>query len=59
MSQYLEFLRYVCRAGASSAKLAELNPYVSINTLTSPLDDNTDLDYLSQYQVKSIADVKI
>ena len=47
---YLYFL-FVFRAEASAVKLAELNPYVSIKALTSPLDDSTDLQYLTQYQV--------
>ena len=40
------------RAEASAARLAELNPYVSIQTLTGCLDDTTDLSYLQNYQVK-------
>ncbi len=40
-----------CRAEASCARLAELNPYVSVKTLTSPLDETTDLSVLKEYQV--------
>ncbi|ESO94579.1 hypothetical protein LOTGIDRAFT_232383 [Lottia gigantea] len=38
------------RAEASSHHLSELNPYVSIKTLTQKLDEKTDLSYLKQYQ---------
>ncbi|XP_053405676.1 ubiquitin-like modifier-activating enzyme 6 isoform X2 [Mercenaria mercenaria] len=38
------------RAEASVPRLSELNPYVSIHTLTTPLNDSTDLQYLKQYQ---------
>ncbi|KAJ8299843.1 hypothetical protein KUTeg_022590 [Tegillarca granosa] len=38
------------RAEACSGLLSELNPYVSINTLTSTLNMETDLSYMTQYQ---------
>jgi hypothetical protein len=39
------------RAEASEHRLRELNPYVSIDTLTSELNESTDLQYLKQFQV--------
>ena len=41
----------VCRAEACAGKLAELNPYVQISTLTEPLTVSTDPSYLQQFQV--------
>ncbi|XP_041365685.1 ubiquitin-like modifier-activating enzyme 6 isoform X1 [Gigantopelta aegis] len=38
------------RAESSAGRLAELNPYVSIHTLTYPLTEDTDLSYLVQFQ---------
>ncbi|XP_012944645.1 ubiquitin-like modifier-activating enzyme 6 [Aplysia californica] len=38
------------RAEASSPHLAELNPYVSVMTMTQPLTCDSDLSYLSIYQ---------
>ncbi|XP_060555523.1 ubiquitin-like modifier-activating enzyme 6 [Ruditapes philippinarum] len=38
------------RAEASVHRLRELNPYVSIDTLTSALNESTDLQYLKQFQ---------
>lgn len=39
------------RAAACSERLAELNPYVPVKTLTTPLDETTDLNFLNEYQV--------
>ena len=41
------------RSVASRDRLAELNPYVSVDTLSTKLDENTDLSYLKQYQVST------
>lgn len=38
------------RAEASVHRLSELNPYVSLNILTYSIEDDTDLEYLKQYQ---------
>ncbi|BFY97150.1 hypothetical protein BsWGS_00190 [Bradybaena similaris] len=38
------------RAEACSPRLAELNPYVSIMTMTQPLTGSSDLTYLTNYQ---------
>ncbi|CAL1537293.1 unnamed protein product [Lymnaea stagnalis] len=38
------------RAEASSQHLAELNPYVSVVTITESLTEETDLSYLRNYQ---------
>ncbi|XP_064619138.1 ubiquitin-like modifier-activating enzyme 6 [Lineus longissimus] len=38
------------RADASCAKIAELNPYVSVKTLTSPLSESSSLDYMKEFQ---------
>ena len=42
------------RAEASVHRLSELNPYVSLNILTYSIEDDTDLEYLKQYQVGPI-----
>ena len=39
------------RAEASASRLAELNPYVTVNTLTTGVSHDTDLSYLLNYQV--------
>ena len=41
----------VNRAEACCERLAELNPYVPVKTLTTPLDETTDLSFLNDYQV--------
>lgn len=38
------------RAEASSSRLAELNPYVSLSALKTGLDCDSDLSYLARYQ---------
>ncbi|KAL4227831.1 Ubiquitin-like modifier-activating enzyme 6 [Mactra antiquata] len=38
------------RAEVSVTRLSELNPYVSIQTMTTALDGTCDLEYLKQYQ---------
>ena len=38
------------RAVASQKRLAELNPYVTIDTMTQPLDGLDNLDFLQNYQ---------
>ena len=45
-----EFL-YLCRAEASLTKLTELNPYVTVQASTSPLNVSTDLSFLDKFQV--------
>ncbi|XP_033749897.1 ubiquitin-like modifier-activating enzyme 6 [Pecten maximus] len=47
------------RAAASEVRLAELNPYVSINSLTTGVDSNTDLSYLTQYQCVILTEVPL
>lgn len=43
---------FVCAsAEASASRVAELNPYVSVDTATHELNEHTDLQYLSQFQV--------
>ncbi|KAK7116491.1 ubiquitin-like modifier-activating enzyme 6 [Littorina saxatilis] len=44
------------RAEASASKLAELNPYVKITTLTEPLTAETDLSYMQRYQCVILTD---
>ena len=39
-----------CRAEASASRLAELNPYVNIQTSTSSISKD-DFDFLKHYQV--------
>lgn len=39
------------RAEACAERLAELNPYVEISTLTEPLTMASDLAYLQHFQV--------
>ena len=41
----------VTRAEACYERLAELNPYVPVKTLTTTLDESTDLNFLKDYQV--------
>jgi len=41
----------VVRALACAGRVAELNPYVAVAVLTQELNENTDLEYLSQFQV--------
>lgn len=43
---------FVYRAEASLPKLAELNPYVTLNHSTSPFNSSSDLSFLSSYQVR-------
>lgn len=50
------YLFFVFRAETSVPRLCELNPYVTINTLTSSLDDSTDLQYLRQFNVRNLND---
>ncbi|CAI9728990.1 ubiquitin-like modifier-activating enzyme 6 [Octopus vulgaris] len=38
------------RAEACCKRIAELNPYVTVNTTSIPLQDSTDLTYLKDYQ---------
>lgn len=38
------------RAEASCQRIAELNPYVTVNTLPQELNDDTDLAYLAEFQ---------
>lgn len=38
------------RAQACAAQVSELNPYVTVKTLTNQLTESTDLDYLREYQ---------
>lgn len=47
------------RATACELRLAELNPYVSINSLTTGLDSGTDLCYLTQYQCVILTEVPL
>ena len=48
----LYVLRSMCiRAEASASQIEELNPYVTINTLTHELDAHTDLQYLTNFTV--------
>ncbi|XP_060070684.1 ubiquitin-like modifier-activating enzyme 6 [Ylistrum balloti] len=47
------------RAAASEGRLAELNPYVSINSLVTGMDNNTDLSYLTQYQCIILTEVPL
>ena len=42
------------RAKASLPRLAELNPYVSVKASTQPLDMNSDLAFLRDFQVRKI-----
>lgn len=49
----------IYRAETSAVKLAELNPYVSIQMLTTVLDDSTDLKYLQQYQCVILTEVSL
>lgn len=41
------------RAVASQKRLAELNPYVTVDTMTQPLDGLDDMDFLQNYQVRN------
>ncbi|KAL5005528.1 hypothetical protein ScPMuIL_018984 [Solemya velum] len=47
------------RAEASCKHLSELNPYVTINVLASPLDDSSDLMYLKQFQCVILTEVAL
>lgn len=47
------------RAEASAGRLSELNPYVSLSTLTYPLDESTDLAYLSQFQCVIVTELPL
>ncbi|KAK7475147.1 hypothetical protein BaRGS_00033639 [Batillaria attramentaria] len=38
------------RAEACSGRIAELNPYVKVSTLTEPLSPSTDISYLQEFQ---------
>lgn len=38
------------RATASQKRLAELNPYVTVDTMTQTLDELDNLDFLNKYQ---------
>ncbi|KAK3097072.1 hypothetical protein FSP39_006114 [Pinctada imbricata] len=47
------------RAEASAKSLAELNPYVSIKTLTTGIDQETDLSYLKDYQCVIVTELSL
>ena len=38
-------------AEASASHVADLNPYVTISTLTHELNEQSDLEYLSEFEV--------
>lgn len=40
------------RAVASQKRLAELNPYVTVDTMIQPLDDFNNLEFLNKYQAR-------
>jgi len=42
------------RASASAGRVAELNPYVAVTVLTHELNETTNLNYLSQFQVSML-----
>jgi len=44
-------LTLLSRAKASQGRLAELNPYVSVDIMTQAFDQSSKLDYLGDYQV--------
>lgn len=43
---------YILRVEAVCPRVAELNPYVHVDLSSSALDDDTDLSFLSKYQVR-------
>ncbi|WAR00961.1 UBA6-like protein [Mya arenaria] len=47
------------RAEASSPRLSELNPYVSVNKRTDGLTDSSDLQYLTQFQCVIMTEVSL
>lgn len=47
------------RAEASLRQIAELNPYVTVTSSTSPLDENTDLSFLKQYQCVVLTEARL
>lgn len=51
----IDFLNYPIhlrrRVEAVCSRVAELNPYVHVDTSSSVLDNNTDLSFLRKYQV--------
>ncbi|XP_061535073.1 ubiquitin-like modifier-activating enzyme 6 isoform X2 [Phycodurus eques] len=47
------------RAEAVCPRVAELNPYVHVDTSTSPLDDNTDLSFLLKYQCVVLTEARL
>ncbi|XP_074650739.1 ubiquitin-like modifier-activating enzyme 6 [Tubulanus polymorphus] len=47
------------RAESSCPRVAELNPYVSVDSLTTSIDENTDLSYLKKYQCVVLTEVSL
>ncbi|XP_007890173.1 ubiquitin-like modifier-activating enzyme 6 isoform X2 [Callorhinchus milii] len=47
------------RAKATISRLAELNPYVQVNASTVPLDENTDLTFLQNYQCVVLTETQL
>ncbi|XP_061687020.1 ubiquitin-like modifier-activating enzyme 6 isoform X2 [Syngnathoides biaculeatus] len=47
------------RAEAVCPRVAELNPYVHVETCSSPLDDNTDLGFLLKYQCVVLTEARL
>ncbi|XP_043916928.1 ubiquitin-like modifier-activating enzyme 6 [Protopterus annectens] len=47
------------RAEACQHRIAELNPYVEVYSMTTPLDAATDLSFLQQYQCVILTETKI
>ena len=47
------------RADACVARLAELNPYVSLHTYNEPLNETTDLQYMSDFQCIILTEVSL
>uniref|UniRef100_A0AAQ5Y247 E1 ubiquitin-activating enzyme n=1 Tax=Amphiprion ocellaris TaxID=80972 RepID=A0AAQ5Y247_AMPOC len=47
------------RVEAVSPRVAELNPYVHVDTCSSALDDNTDLSFLRKYQCVILTEARL
>ncbi|XP_049575707.1 ubiquitin-like modifier-activating enzyme 6 [Syngnathus scovelli] len=47
------------RAEAVCPRVAELNPYVHVDTSVSALDDNTDLNFLQKYQCVILTEARL
>lgn len=47
------------RAEASVKQLAELNPYVNVKAMNTPLSLDTDLSFLAEYSVRVVTNIRL